>query len=65
MPKVVSAKDKMQPKTFKLHPSTIERIKELADVMQMTQAEVINTGIKMLLTNENDTRKLEEEKIMG
>ncbi|BCC27264.1 hypothetical protein BCJMU51_p71 (plasmid) [Bacillus cereus] len=48
MPKVVSSKEKMQPKTFKLHPRTIEQIKELAEKKQMTQAEVIDKALKLL-----------------
>lgn len=48
MPKVVSAKEKMQPKTFKLHPSTIEQIKALAEKKQMTQAEVIDKALRLL-----------------
>lgn len=52
MPKVVSAKDKMLPKTFKLHPSTIEKIKELAESKQMTQAQVIDKALRLLSVND-------------
>ncbi|HDR7206478.1 TPA: hypothetical protein QCW56_005116 [Bacillus cereus] len=48
MPKVVSAKDKRIMKAYRLHPKTIEQIKELAEKKQMTQADVIDKALKLL-----------------
>ncbi|HHT7203909.1 MULTISPECIES: hypothetical protein [Bacillus cereus group] len=56
MPKVVSAKEKMYPKTFKLSPRTIEDIKELAEKKSMTQASVIDLALDVL-KKELDVRK--------
>ncbi|WP_170956713.1 hypothetical protein [Bacillus cereus] len=50
MPKVVKGTEKKRPKAYKLHPQTIESIDRVAKERGMTQADVINTGVKMLFS---------------
>lgn len=50
MPKVVRGTEKKRSKAYKLHPKTIELIDRVAKDRGMTQADVINTGVKMLFS---------------
>ncbi|MEK4646357.1 hypothetical protein, partial [Bacillus sp. PK30] len=50
MPKVVRGIEKKRSKAYKLHPKTIELIDRVAKDRGMTQADVINTGVKMLFS---------------
>lgn len=57
MPKVVRGTEKMRAKSYKLHPRTIEMINKLAKEGGMTQAEVIDNGLKLLVCKRNDCIK--------
>jgi hypothetical protein len=47
---VVRGIEKKRSKAYKLHPKTIELIDRVAKDRGMTQADVINTGVKMLFS---------------
>ena len=48
MPKIVKSAEKMRTKSFKLHPKTIEMIERIAKEKGITQAELLDTSVKML-----------------